>query len=86
LNEFCFEGGCDLTRGTRGKAQPQPAFKVAHLAAGDSFLAAEWLQRRNHFSGIIGALFEMSPETVPVAIVGRLAAHVKSTSVGPSIV
>jgi len=28
------KGGCDLTRGTRGKAHPQPAFEVAHLAAG----------------------------------------------------
>jgi len=26
-----------LTRGTRGKTHPQPAFKVAHLAAGGCF-------------------------------------------------
>jgi len=32
------EGGCDLTRGTRGKEHPQSAFKVAHLAAGGNFL------------------------------------------------
>jgi len=28
LNEFRFKNGCDLTRGTRGKAHPQSAFKV----------------------------------------------------------
>jgi len=33
-DKFMFEGGCDLPRGTRGKTHPQPAFKVAHLAAG----------------------------------------------------
>ncbi|WP_139164076.1 hypothetical protein [Desulfoluna spongiiphila] len=37
LNECRFKGGCDLTRGTRVKAHPQPAFKVAHLAAGGVF-------------------------------------------------
>ena len=31
-----FKGGCDLARGTRGKTHPQPAFKVANLAAGGS--------------------------------------------------
>jgi len=41
LNEVRFKGGCDLVRGTRGKAHPQLAFKVAHLAAGGSFLGAE---------------------------------------------
>ena len=28
------KGGCDLSRGTRGKTHPQPAFMLAHLAAG----------------------------------------------------
>jgi len=28
------ERHCDLPRGTRGEAQWQPAFEVAHLAAG----------------------------------------------------
>ena len=37
LNEFRTQGGCELTRGTRGKAHLQPAFEVAHLAAGGSF-------------------------------------------------
>ena len=37
LTEFCLKGGCDLTRGTRGEAHPQLAFKVAHLAAGGCF-------------------------------------------------
>jgi len=27
-DKFMFEGGCDLTRGTRDKTHPQPAFKV----------------------------------------------------------
>jgi len=28
------KGGCDLSRGTRGKTHPLPAFKVAHRIAG----------------------------------------------------
>jgi len=39
LNEFRLKGGCDLTRGTRGKAHSQSAFEVAHLAAGGFFSA-----------------------------------------------
>jgi len=32
--KFQLKGGCDLTRGTRGKTHLQAAFKLAHLAAG----------------------------------------------------
>jgi len=28
LDKFRLKGGCDLTRGTRGKAHPQSAFEV----------------------------------------------------------
>jgi len=38
LGSAWIKGGCDLSRGTRGKAHSQPAFKVAHLAAGGTFL------------------------------------------------
>ena len=37
MDDSHFKGGCDLPRGTRGKAQPHHAFKVAHLAAGGCF-------------------------------------------------
>jgi len=41
LGNYRFKGGCDLPRGTRGKTHPLSGFKVAHLAAGGSFLADE---------------------------------------------
>jgi len=51
-DKFMLEGGCGLPRGTRGKPHPQPAFKVAHLAAGGSFLELNSFNENNLQRGI----------------------------------
>jgi len=42
-DEFIIEGECDLTRGTRGEAHPQPAFEGGFCYSGFATLPPEAL-------------------------------------------
>ena len=53
-----------MPRGTRGEAHPQPAFKVAHLAAGGMLLPRTLtIQGKVSHSNMIRSLFNLSPWT-----------------------